>query len=52
MASPKQYKNVYTILEKVKKGEIKSYYNDDEDGLFGRLTSIKKLILLSHTCIT
>jgi hypothetical protein len=41
MASPKNYKNVYTILEKVKKGEIKSYYKDD-DGLFGRINFYKK----------
>lgn len=39
MASPKQLKNVYTILEKVKKGEINSYYNaNDKDGsLFGKI---------------
>lgn len=37
----KQYKNVYTILEKVKKGEIKSYYKDDE-GLFGKINFYKK----------
>ena len=36
-----KYKNVYTILEKVKKGEIKSYY-DEDDGLFGRLNFYKK----------
>jgi len=41
MASPKNYKNVYTILEKVKKGEIKSYYKDDE-GLFGKINFYKK----------
>jgi hypothetical protein len=41
MASPKSYKNVYTILEKVKKGEIKSYYKDDE-GLFGKINFYKK----------
>jgi hypothetical protein len=40
MAS-KNYKNVYTILEKVKKGEIKSYYKDDE-GLFGKINFYKK----------
>ena len=40
MAS-KSYKNVYTILEKVKKGEIKSYYKDD-DGLFGKINFYKK----------
>ena len=42
MASPKQYKNVYTILEKVKKGEIQSYYKDDDDGLFGKINFYKK----------
>lgn len=41
MASPKNYKNVYTILEKVKKGEIKSHYKDDE-GLFGKINFYKK----------
>ena len=41
MASVKSYKNVYTILEKVKKGEIKSYYKDDE-GLFGKINFYKK----------
>lgn len=42
MASPKQYKNVYTILEKVRKGEIQSYYKDDTDGLFGKINFYKK----------
>ena len=37
----KDYKNVYTILEKVKKGEIKSYYKED-DGLFGKINFYKK----------
>lgn len=46
MASPKQYKNVYTILEKVKKGEIKSYYKDDDDGLFGKINFYKKSDLI------
>ena len=41
MVSTKSYKNVYTILEKVKKGEIKSYYKDDE-GLFGKINFYKK----------
>lgn len=41
MASSKNYKNVYTILEKVKKGEIKSHYKDDE-GLFGKINFYKK----------
>jgi hypothetical protein len=46
MASTKQYKNVYTILEKVKKGEIQSYYNDDDDGLFGKINFFKKADLI------
>jgi hypothetical protein len=37
----KQYKNVYTILEKVKKGEIQSHYSDSE-GLFGKINFYKK----------
>lgn len=37
----RKYKNVYTILEKVKKGEIQSYYKD-KDGLFGRINFYKK----------
>jgi hypothetical protein len=41
MASPKVYKNVYTILEKVKKGEIESHYKD-RDGLFGKINFYKK----------
>lgn len=42
MKSPKKkYKNVYTIFEKVKKGEIESYY-DEEDNLFSRLKFYKK----------
>lgn len=43
MASGKQYKNVYTILEKVKKGEISkdSYYKAGE-GLFEKLSFYKK----------
>lgn len=41
MAQSKSYKNVYTILEKVKKGEIKSHYKDDE-GLFGKINFYKK----------
>jgi hypothetical protein len=36
-----KYKNVYTILEKVKKGQIDSYYKD-RDGLFGKLNFYKK----------
>lgn len=41
MASPKSYKNVYTILEKVKKGEIESHYKN-KDGLFGKLNFYRK----------
>jgi len=37
----KNYKNVYTILEKVKKGEIESHYKD-RDGLFGRINFYRK----------
>jgi hypothetical protein len=46
MASLKQYKNVYTILEKVKKGEIQSYYDKDNDGLFGKINFYKKADLI------
>jgi hypothetical protein len=35
------YTNPYTILEKVRKGEIKTHYRS-EDGLFGRLDFYKK----------
>ncbi len=42
----KQYKNVYTILEKVKKGEIKSYYKES-DGLFGKINFYKKPDLIT-----
>jgi hypothetical protein len=41
MANPKNYKNVYTILEKVKKGEIETHYKDKE-GLFGKINFYKK----------
>jgi hypothetical protein len=41
MASGKQYKNVYTILEKVRKGEIQSHYKE-KDGLFGKIDFYKK----------
>ena len=41
----KQYKNVYTILEKVKKGEIQSYYKEEES-LFSKLKFYKKPDLL------
>lgn len=41
MAAPKSYKNVYTILEKIKKGEIESHYKTKE-GLFGKMNFYKK----------
>lgn len=41
MAACKNYKNVYTILEKVKKGEIDSHYKE-RDGLFGKINFYKK----------
>ena len=41
MGSGKTYKNVYTILEKVKKGEIDTYYKDG-DSLFSRINYYKK----------
>lgn len=41
MSSKKQYKNVYTILEKVKKGEIQTHYNE-RDGLFSKLKFYEK----------
>lgn len=41
----KQYKNVYTILEKVKKGEIQSYYKE-KDGLFSKVNFYKKTDLV------
>mgnify|MGYP001002419124 CR=1 FL=1 len=44
--SKKQYKNVYTILEKVKKGEIKTHYNEKQGGLFGKLNFYKKTDLV------
>lgn len=44
MSSGKQYKNVYTILEKVKKGEIPTHYKNDDGsgGLFGKLHFYKR----------
>lgn len=39
--SKRTYKNVYTILEKVKKGEIQSYYKEEES-LFSKLQFYKK----------
>ena len=38
----KQYKNIYTILEKVKKGEMESYYKPKDGGLFGKINFYKK----------
>lgn len=38
----KDYKNVYTILEKVKKGEIKTHYKKDSDGLFGKVNFYRR----------
>lgn len=40
--SSKQYKNVYTILEKVKKGEIQTHYKNETGGLFGKLNFYKR----------
>jgi hypothetical protein len=37
-----KYKNVYTILEKVKKGEIDTYYKKEDGGLFGKIDFYKK----------
>lgn len=37
----RQYKNVYTILEKVKKGEIQTYYKEEES-LFSKLQFYKR----------
>ena len=45
----KQYKNIYTILEKVKKGEIKSYYNTADGGLFGKMNFYKKPDLIKQS---
>lgn len=43
----KQYKNVYTILEKVKKGEIQgNHYKSQDGGLFGKLNFYKKADLV------
>lgn len=46
MASGKQYKNVYTILEKVKKGEMDGHYKT-KDGLFGKIDFYKKPDLIN-----
>ena len=42
----KQYKNVYTILEKVKKGEISGHYDNASGGLFGKINFYKKADLI------
>lgn len=41
LSTGKTYKNVYTILEKVKKGEIATHYNK-ENNLFNKLDFYKK----------
>ena len=41
LSTGKTYKNVYTILEKVKKGEIATHYKEN-DGLFNKLDFYKK----------
>jgi hypothetical protein len=46
LSTGKQYKNVYTILEKVKKGEIQSQYKSQDGGLFGKLNFYKKADLI------
>jgi hypothetical protein len=46
MAAGRQYKNAYTILEKVKKGEIDSYYRN-EDSLFSKINFYKKPDLIN-----
>jgi len=46
LSTGKQYKNVYTILEKVKKGEIQSQYKAQDGGLFGKLNFYKKADLI------
>lgn len=46
MAAGRQYKNAYTILEKVKKGEIDSYYRN-EDSLFNKINFYKKPDLIN-----
>lgn len=47
MSKNKQYKNVYTILEKAKKGELDGYYKGD--GLFGKIDFYKKPDLIKPT---
>ena len=46
LSTGRQYKNVYTILEKVKKGEIQSQYKAQDGGLFGKLNFYKKADLI------
>lgn len=49
LSSGKKYKNVYTILEKVKKGEIPTYYDYDKGGgggLFSKIDFYKKSDLI------
>jgi hypothetical protein len=46
LSTGKQYKNAYTILEKVKKGEIQSQYKAQDGGLFGKLNFYKKADLI------
>lgn len=45
-AKQTQYKNVYTILEKVKKGEINGHYDGAKGGLFGKINFYKKADLI------
>lgn len=47
MSKNKTYKNVYTILEKAKKGELDGYYKGD--GLFGKMDFYKKPDLIKPT---
>lgn len=49
MSKQRQYKNPYTILEKVKKGEIATHYRNEEGGLFGKLNFYKKPDLVKPT---
>lgn len=50
LSTGKKYKNVYTILEKVKKGEIKTHYNYENganSGLFSKIDFYKKEDLIT-----
>lgn len=49
MSKHRQYKNPYTILEKVRKGEIATHYKNEEGGLFGKLNFYKKPDLVKPT---